>query len=190
MPEVAHPGEDHRQPGFVGRGDVRMLQSLTENPAGIWFNNYAAKSVTVRNADIQGLRVHTGLDPVVQRAARDALVAQIQRVEAGEFGGWFPGPAAATRRPEPPGSWGSARTTRGAEGAGAGIVVAGRVVMDRAHSSRFSGRGDRGTVAMPVVGGGVGSGPGRPSGCVASWRRCGASPPTRSTSARSKTRSR
>jgi hypothetical protein len=34
-----------------------VLQSLIENPTGIWFNNYAAKSVTVRRADIQGLRV-------------------------------------------------------------------------------------------------------------------------------------
>ncbi|HSJ09347.1 MAG TPA: PBP1A family penicillin-binding protein [Longimicrobiales bacterium] len=40
------------------------------------------------DADVKGLRVHTGLDPVVQKAARDALVAQIRRIESGEFGRW------------------------------------------------------------------------------------------------------
>jgi penicillin-binding protein 1A len=39
-------------------------------------------------ADVQGLRVFTGLDPAVQRAARESLVAQIRRVEAGEHGTW------------------------------------------------------------------------------------------------------
>ncbi|HSJ06741.1 MAG TPA: PBP1A family penicillin-binding protein [Longimicrobiales bacterium] len=40
------------------------------------------------DADVRGLRVHTGLDPALQRAARDALVAQIRRVEEGAFGRW------------------------------------------------------------------------------------------------------
>jgi penicillin-binding protein 1A len=40
------------------------------------------------DADIRGLRVHTGLDPRMQRAARDALVQQIEKVEGGEFGRW------------------------------------------------------------------------------------------------------
>jgi penicillin-binding protein 1A len=40
------------------------------------------------DADIRGLRVFTGLDPAVQRAARDELTAQIRRVEAGEYGRW------------------------------------------------------------------------------------------------------
>jgi hypothetical protein len=43
--------------GFVGRGDATVLQGALENPTGIWFGNYAAKTVTVRNADVQGLRV-------------------------------------------------------------------------------------------------------------------------------------
>jgi hypothetical protein len=43
--------------GFVGRGDVAVLQRAAENPTGVWFGNYAAKTVTVRNADVQGLRV-------------------------------------------------------------------------------------------------------------------------------------
>jgi penicillin-binding protein 1A len=40
------------------------------------------------DADVRGLRVHTGLDPALQRAAHDALVAQIRRVEEGAFGRW------------------------------------------------------------------------------------------------------
>lgn len=40
------------------------------------------------DADVRGLRVYTGLDPAVQRAARDELVAQIRRIEAGEYGRW------------------------------------------------------------------------------------------------------
>jgi penicillin-binding protein 1A len=48
------------------------------------------------DADNRGLRVHTGLDPAIQRAARDALVAQIRRVENGDFGRW--------RHPKPDGA--------------------------------------------------------------------------------------
>jgi hypothetical protein len=43
--------------GFVGRGDPSVLQSSIENPTGVWFTNYAAKTVTVRNANVQGMRV-------------------------------------------------------------------------------------------------------------------------------------
>ncbi|MBI3047892.1 MAG: hypothetical protein HYY76_06230 [Acidobacteria bacterium] len=39
------------------RGDAAILTDQIETPTGVWFSNYAAKSVTVRNADIQGLRV-------------------------------------------------------------------------------------------------------------------------------------
>jgi len=38
------------------------------------------------DADIRGLRVHTGLDPRLQRAAADALLAQIERIESGAYG--------------------------------------------------------------------------------------------------------
>ncbi|CAN5765838.1 penicillin-binding protein 1A [soil metagenome] len=40
------------------------------------------------DADVRGLRVHTGLDPALQRAAREALVSQIRRIEAGDYGRW------------------------------------------------------------------------------------------------------
>jgi penicillin-binding protein 1A len=38
------------------------------------------------DADIQGLRVYTGLDPALQRAAHQELVAQIDRIEGGTYG--------------------------------------------------------------------------------------------------------
>jgi penicillin-binding protein 1A len=40
------------------------------------------------DAHVRGLRVYTGLDPAVQRAARDALVEQIRRIEGGAYGSW------------------------------------------------------------------------------------------------------
>jgi penicillin-binding protein 1A len=40
------------------------------------------------DAAVLGFRVHTGLDPVIQRAARAALVEQIGRIEGGAFGRW------------------------------------------------------------------------------------------------------
>ena len=40
------------------------------------------------NAAVQGLRVHTGLDPALQKAAHNALVEQIERIEDGAFGKW------------------------------------------------------------------------------------------------------
>ncbi|MGH7444974.1 MAG: transglycosylase domain-containing protein, partial [Longimicrobiales bacterium] len=38
------------------------------------------------DADTRGLRVFTSIDPVLQQRAEDALVAQIERIEAGEYG--------------------------------------------------------------------------------------------------------
>lgn len=38
------------------------------------------------NADVRGLRVYTGLDPVAQKGAREALVAQIEKIEGGAYG--------------------------------------------------------------------------------------------------------
>ncbi len=43
--------------GFVGRGDPIVLRGAFENPTGIWFGNYAAKTVLVSNANVQGMRV-------------------------------------------------------------------------------------------------------------------------------------
>lgn len=38
------------------------------------------------NADTRGLRVHTAIDPALQKSAAAALVAQIERIEAGALG--------------------------------------------------------------------------------------------------------
>jgi len=53
----AFPADRLAIDGFVARGDPSVLGSAFETPTGVWFTNYAAKTVTVRNADIQGLRV-------------------------------------------------------------------------------------------------------------------------------------
>ena len=42
---------------FVVRGDAAVLADPIENPTGIWFGNYAAKTVTIRSVDVQGVRV-------------------------------------------------------------------------------------------------------------------------------------
>ncbi|MGQ0562739.1 MAG: transglycosylase domain-containing protein, partial [Gemmatimonadota bacterium] len=52
------------------------------------------------DADKRGLRVYTGLDPAVQKGAREALVAQIRRIEAGELGRYrHPKPDTSKLRP-------------------------------------------------------------------------------------------
>ncbi|HEY0671396.1 MAG TPA: transglycosylase domain-containing protein, partial [Longimicrobiales bacterium] len=40
------------------------------------------------DADVRGLRVYTGLDPVMQKGARDALLAQLKDIESGKYGRW------------------------------------------------------------------------------------------------------
>lgn len=38
------------------RGDKSVLSRQVENPAGVWLSNYVAKTIVVREADIQGMR--------------------------------------------------------------------------------------------------------------------------------------
>jgi hypothetical protein len=38
------------------RGDKTILTDNEERPAGVWVGNYTAKSIVIRNADIQGMR--------------------------------------------------------------------------------------------------------------------------------------
>ena len=56
--------------GFIGRGDAALLGDVLENPTGIWFGDYAAKSVLVRNANIQGLRVGVA-SPFIHRTTTE-----------------------------------------------------------------------------------------------------------------------
>jgi hypothetical protein len=41
---------------IIVRGDKTILTDEFENPTGMWITNYLAKSIVVRNADIQGMR--------------------------------------------------------------------------------------------------------------------------------------
>ncbi|HLU25169.1 MAG TPA: PBP1A family penicillin-binding protein [Longimicrobiales bacterium] len=50
------------------------------------------------DADIRGLRVYTSIDPELQRAAQEALTAQIRRIESGAYGE-FRGPRPADGGP-------------------------------------------------------------------------------------------
>jgi hypothetical protein len=38
------------------RGDKSLLTDAEERPAGVWVGNYMSKTITIRNADIQGMR--------------------------------------------------------------------------------------------------------------------------------------
>ena len=54
---TAFPADRLQVNGFAARGDASVLDSQLEAPVGIWFNNYATKTVSIRDANIQGLRV-------------------------------------------------------------------------------------------------------------------------------------
>jgi hypothetical protein len=54
---TAFPADRLEVERAVVRGDPAVLSGSFENPTGVWFSNYVAKSVTVRNSDIQGMRV-------------------------------------------------------------------------------------------------------------------------------------
>jgi hypothetical protein len=52
------------------RGDRSVLESHVENPAGIWLSNYIAKTILVRNANVQGMR--TGISSPFYQGFRPA----------------------------------------------------------------------------------------------------------------------
>jgi penicillin-binding protein 1A len=78
-----------------------------------------------QDAHIQGLRVHTGLDPDLQQAARDALVTQIRKIERGAYGRW--------RHPKP-----DSTKLQPAEGSGSPYLQGLVVVLD-AHTGAVRG---------------------------------------------------
>jgi hypothetical protein len=57
--------------GLVGRGDTDVLADVLENPTGIWFGDYASKSVSVRDANIQGFRVGVA-SPFIHRTTTES----------------------------------------------------------------------------------------------------------------------
>jgi len=54
---AAFPADRLTIDGLTVRGDTAILADAIETPTGVWFSNYSAKSVTVRSADIQAMRV-------------------------------------------------------------------------------------------------------------------------------------
>ena len=52
------------------RGDKSILASQVENPAGIWLSNYTAKTILLKNADVQGMR--TGISSPFYQGFRQA----------------------------------------------------------------------------------------------------------------------
>jgi len=68
------------------RGDKSILASHVENAAGVWLSNYVAKTIVLRNADVQGMR--TGISsPFYQdfRAAEPGRGDGSVAVEKGYF---------------------------------------------------------------------------------------------------------
>ena len=59
------------------------------------------------DADIRGLRVYTGLDPVVQRAAYESLVAQLKKIESGTYGKYKYQKPDSSKKMDPAGANGS-----------------------------------------------------------------------------------
>jgi len=73
------------------REPVRVSPPLDAAGAAPYFVAAVRRELRARfgeDAAEAGLRVYTGLDPVIQKSARDAMVAQIRKIEGGEFGRW------------------------------------------------------------------------------------------------------
>jgi len=53
---TATPADKLSVDGIVVRGDPAILARQFESPVGVWLSNYVAKTIIVRNADVQGMR--------------------------------------------------------------------------------------------------------------------------------------
>ncbi|HEV2199125.1 MAG TPA: G8 domain-containing protein [Bryobacteraceae bacterium] len=53
---TATPADTLTVENLTVRGDKTVLADALESPTGVWIANYIAKSVTIENADIQGMR--------------------------------------------------------------------------------------------------------------------------------------
>jgi penicillin-binding protein 1A len=81
---------------------VALAPPLEAAGAAPWYVAAVRRELRQRfgsDADVRGLRVYTGLDPAVQKAARDALVEQIRSIEGGTFGRWRHAVAGARLEP-------------------------------------------------------------------------------------------
>jgi len=78
---TAEPTDELVADRVTVRGDRSALAAELESPAGVWVGNYASKSVTILNADIQGMRtgvsspfVHAGGIPEPGRGDSSLVV--------------------------------------------------------------------------------------------------------------------
>jgi hypothetical protein len=71
--------------GLVARGDVALLQDRFENPTGVWFSNYAAKTVTVRDSIVQGMRVGVSSPFFLSTASEPGRGDGVATIEDSEF---------------------------------------------------------------------------------------------------------
>ena len=67
---AAFPADRLTVDGLTVRGDPAVLADAIETPTGVWFSNYSAKSVTIRNADVQAVRVGVA-SPVFPNASAE-----------------------------------------------------------------------------------------------------------------------
>jgi penicillin-binding protein 1A len=108
------------------------------------------------DAETRGLRVYTTLDPVVQKAASDALVAQIKRIEAGAFGKYKHARPDTSKKLEPA-ERGSSPFLQGLvividpQTGGVRGLVGGRDFTHSQYDRAFSGRRQPGSTFKPFV---------------------------------------
>jgi hypothetical protein len=97
---TATPTDELTVDGITVRGDKSLLSDAEERPAGVWIGHYISKTVTIRNADIQGLR--TGVSSPFAHSERpepgrgDGSVA----IENSYFRDYFGVVVATTYRPK------------------------------------------------------------------------------------------
>ena len=60
------------------RGDVSALGGMSESPVGVWVSNYISRSVTVTEADVQGMRVGV-FEPVLLSSERRGRPGRVAR---------------------------------------------------------------------------------------------------------------
>jgi penicillin-binding protein 1A len=80
---------DHAAAAEARTAPLELAPPLEAAGAAPYFVAAVRRELQARygpDADVMGLRVYTGLDPELQRHARDALLRQIERIEAGELG--------------------------------------------------------------------------------------------------------
>jgi penicillin-binding protein 1A len=107
------------------------------------------------DADTRGLRVHTALDPVLQKAAEKALLAQIQRIEAGKYGR-FKHPVAPKGKLEPANGGGSPYLqgmvfALDAETGNVRALVGGRDFTHSSYDRALVARRQPGSAFKPIV---------------------------------------